>query len=122
MTRDLLWPFVGLLAAHWIADFVLQTHWQALNKSKNFEALSRHVCSYIAAIGFAAILMFGPSVNFVSFVLANFVLHLATDFCTSRVTSKLYATGDTHNFFVVVGLDQLIHQATLAATIWWFFR
>lgn len=115
------WQFIALLAVHWVADFVLQTHWQASNKSKNFEALSPHVCSYTAALGFGALIMFGTSVSFVSFVLANFMLHLVTDFCTSRVTSKLYAKGDIHNFFVVVGFDQLIHQVTIAVTLWFFF-
>lgn len=117
----MLWTFLSFLGCHWFADFVLQTHWQASNKSKNFEALSRHVCSYTAALGLCALVIFGPSINFVSFVLANFMLHLATDFCTSRVTSKLYAKGDIHNFFVVVGFDQLIHQVTIAVTLWFFF-
>jgi hypothetical protein len=40
-----------------------------------------------------------------------------TDYCTSRVSSRLYATQDWHRFFIVVGFDQVIHQVSLAATM-----
>jgi hypothetical protein len=111
--------FLSLLAAHWLADFVLQTHWQAQNKSKSNVALFRHVLVYTAVLGAASAAIFGPSIGWLGFVWLNFALHFATDYCTSRLTSRLYTRGDWHNFFVVVGFDQLIHQATLAATMWW---
>ncbi len=46
----------------------------------------------------------------------TFATHWITDYFTSRWTSKLYAKGDIHNFFVVVGLDQFIHYTTLLGT------
>jgi hypothetical protein len=33
--------YLVLLVCHWIADFVLQSDWQASNKSKSNVALSR---------------------------------------------------------------------------------
>lgn len=60
--------------------------------------------------------MFGP--RGLLFGLVNGALHFGTDFFTSRWTSALYAKQDWHNFFAVVGFDQLIHQATLALTLW----
>ncbi len=117
----MLW-LLYLLAAHWVADFVLQTHWQASNKSHNLDALGFHVASYTAYMAFASLVMFlatgGEMRHWVMFVLANCVLHFWTDFFTSRVTSKLWKDEEWHNFFAVVGLDQLIHQATLAWTLW----
>jgi len=33
---------IGILLIHGIADYVLQTHWQATNKSSNLTALVTH--------------------------------------------------------------------------------
>jgi len=118
---DLLLPFVWLLGVHWLADFVLQTHWQATNKSKRLDALALHVFTYTAALALGSVLLFPrwPSFAWPIFVAVNGAAHFVTDFFTSRWSSKLYAKQDYHNFFVVIGLDQLIHHATLAATLAW---
>lgn len=114
----MIWQFMALLGIHWVADFVLQTHWQASNKSKDNNALGRHVSTYTLALGVGCIPLFGFEAAGV-FAVVNGALHFGTDYFTSRWTSALYAKQDWHNFFVVVGLDQLIHQATLAATLTW---
>ena len=118
----MLWHFLGLLAVHWLADFVLQTHWQASNKSKNMEALARHVGTYTIVLLVGAVIIFGQSAPMWAFVAVNAVLHFAADYFTSRWSSALYAKQDWHNFFVVIGLDQLIHQATLALTMVWILE
>ena len=128
----ILLQFVLLLAVHWIADFVLQTHWMASNKSKSNVALGAHVATYTAVLFGALPVIFPGSMPsalgaILTFTVVNGALHFATDYCTSRWTSRLFAawmkdtqrTDHIHNFFVVVGLDQLIHQVTLAATMWW---
>lgn len=112
-----IWQFVVLLAVHWVADFVLQTHWQASNKSKSNKALLYHVAAYTIVLWTVTPFLFGISGGAALFVLINSVLHFATDYCTSRTSSVLYAKQDWHNFFVVVGFDQLIHQVTLATTM-----
>ena len=118
MTTQLA-QFISLLGVHWIADFVLQTHWQAQNKSKNMEALARHVGVYTVTLLVGTAVIFGQSAILFAFafVALNGILHFVTDYFTSRWTSALYAKQDWHNFFAVVGLDQLIHQATLAVTM-----
>ncbi len=122
----MIYNFLGLLLIHWFADFVLQTHWQAQNKSKNNEALARHVLVYALFLGawsFGAFVLTPKTtvLAWLSFVILNGLLHFVTDWCTSRWSSKLYAKQDWHNFFVVIGLDQLIHQFTLALTMIWMF-
>lgn len=109
--------FLFLLTAHWVADFVCQTHWQAQNKSRRLDALGLHVGSYTIILGASAWLIFGYSVAFIYFVMLNGALHFLTDAVTSRWTAKLYAKEDWHNFFVIIGLDQLVHQLTLAFTM-----
>src|SRR5215204_3442682 len=105
-----IWQFVALLTAHWIADFVLQTSWQASNKSKRLDALSRHVVVYTIVLGISTSLLFPfDPLRWAAFTALNGALHFATDFLTSRVSSKLYAKQDWHSFFIVVGFDQLIH-------------
>lgn len=120
--------FLILLAVHWFADFVLQTHWQAQNKSKNNEALFRHVLVYTWTLGTATMFVFGPGrlgeadggLRIIGFILANGLLHFATDYVTSR-GSAVYFGKSWHNFFVVIGFDQLIHQVTIALTMKVFF-
>lgn len=130
----LLAQFMVLLATHWVADFVLQTHWQASNKSKNNEALTRHVATYAICLGFVAAAMFPTGLQALVFTWINAALHWVTDYLTSRWSSRLFASAagkvysddgrvnwthfGPHNFFAVIGLDQLIHQTTLAVTLY----
>jgi hypothetical protein len=113
----MIWQFVALLVTHWVADFVLQTHWQATNKSKNSMALIEHVAVYSATLAVCSIGIFGLHPDMALFLTLNAALHFGTDFCTSRASAKLRAKQDWHNFFVVIGFDRLIHQVTLAVTI-----
>ena len=108
---------VGVILLHFIFDFVLQSHWMASNKSKNNTALFCHVSVY--TIGLCLIgMMFGEdNLIGVYWVLGNAALHFATDYTTSRITSKLFAK-DWHNFFVVVGIDQVLHYVTIFSTLW----
>ena len=99
-----------LLIAHCVGDFSCQTKWMALNKSKNWEALSAHVAVYSAVVAaVVAFYWFWPLVQFwsamvlgrpaavpavesvrplVAFVLVNAAAHFATDAVTSRLTSR----------------------------------
>jgi hypothetical protein len=42
-----------------------------------------------------------------------FVTHWITDYFTSRRTSKLYKEERYHDFFVVIGFDQVLHYTQL---------
>ena len=118
------WQFVALLFVHWVADFVLQSQWMSVNKSKRVDALLLHAATYTGVLLIGAGLIVGVRQIglLVLFVGVNGFLHLATDFVTSHITSRLWQQKREHDFFVVVGLDQLIHQVTLATTLWFIFR
>lgn len=124
--------FVSMLVVHWFADFVCQTHWQAINKSKRWDALSKHVLSYTIVFGlgligtfaFFAGQLFSLAMllhwqNFAIVIVANGVLHFITDAVTSRWSSYLWKQQKIHDFFVVIGFDQVIHQLTIFLTLAW---
>ena len=138
--------FLWIILAHWIADFVLQTNWQASNKSKSSVALTCHVSVYTVTM---VLLVFwtipgGPgtsegSARLYLFAAITFGAHFITDAITSRITSRLFrgqldtegviwsGTGipvsmlrrdfNLHYFFVVVGFDQFLHYAQLFITL-----
>lgn len=111
-----------LLTIHFVADFVLQTNWQAQNKSKNWAALFLHVGTYSACFIPFAWWLFGPSFAAIQFVTITFWLHFITDAITSRINSSMWRANRVHAFFVGVGADQLSHAYALAVTLWVFTR
>ena len=116
-TLTILW----IILAHWFADFVCQTHWQASNKSKNWLALYTHVSNYtLITTGLIAPILFPKDWKpFGLFLLITFTAHFITDAITSRITSRLYAKQSWHNFFVVIGFDQFLHYTQLFLAIQW---
>lgn len=119
----------GLLVVHFIADFLLQSNWMALGKSKSWLPLLSHVGVYsICFVPFGLL-----------FALLTFIFHLTTDYWTSRLTSRLWFLtfvrrepcnteqwchldmddSKRHWFFVAIGFDQLIHGVSLLWTAYW---
>jgi hypothetical protein len=106
-----IWLAAGILGTHFVADFMVQTDWQAVNKSKSLNALARHVGTYSLCL-----LWLGPK-----FAIINGVAHFAVDFFTSK-RARMWAGGKRHDFFVVIGADQYIHECCLLASAgvaWW---
>lgn len=104
-----VWALLALLWVHTFADFVVQTNWMAINKSKNSVILTIHVASYAMFL-----LPFG-----FWFSVVNFFAHWATDYVTSRITSRLWKEEKRHKFFIVIGIDQALHISVLAITYAW---
>jgi protein-S-isoprenylcysteine O-methyltransferase Ste14 len=114
----MLYQVLALLGVHYVADFLLQSHWQAQNKSKNSGALMAHVMTYLACLVVAGPFVFPQAAVTVGlgWCALNGWLHFCTDWVTSRWTSRLWSEQRWHDFFAAVGLDQLIHYATLLLT------
>ena len=105
-----------LIWAHFVADFVLQTHTMAVNKSTSNKWLASHVGVYTLFFVFIAIL--SPVIT-LGYVLVNGVLHFITDYFTSRATTRLWKEERVHDFFVVIGFDQALHMSAMILTYYW---
>ncbi len=122
--------FAGLfiILIHWLADFHMQTHEMSMNKSKSNLWLTAHVSVYsVVTLLFWHLILFRPLTNysfmdyfmFFSFIFSS---HWITDYITSRMTSKRYAEGRYHDFFVVVGFDQFLHYVQLFTAYYIFIK
>ena len=87
---------------------------------KSMIALTNHIGTYTGVLGVASVILFG--ISGIVFAVINGLLHFITDYFTSRWSSRLYVKQDWHNFFVVIGFDQLIHQLTIAGMVWLIFQ
>jgi len=124
-----LLELIAILFIHWVADFVLQTDYQAKNKSKSLKALLSHTTVYSLCTGLYYFAFFPTSfhlpnitqcdpgyLNIIMFTLITFGCHTITDYLTSRLNTYLWDKGDVHNFFVSVGFDQYLHYLQLLIT------
>lgn len=112
MTTEFLLLYILLI--HFLADFALQTHHQAVNKSTDVMQLTYHCLVYtfiwaLAVLGLPFVM--GPS--YFGFICYTFITHYITDYCTSRIGKPYWENQDFHNGFVIVGIDQIIHYITL---------
>ena len=115
----MIYAFI-IIFIHWFADFVMQSDWQAKNKSKNNRALTGHVLTY-SALWIPPVLLYSAitgNIAILLFPLITFVCHWITDYFTSRLNTKLWTQGDVHNFFVSVGFDQVLHYGQLFLTFY----
>lgn len=113
-----------LALTHFVADFVLQSEWMAMNKSHNWVALTAHVSTYTTAtivLLLIYILELKP-IQCLAFGLITFVAHFVTDALTSRATSYLWRVKENRAFFNVIGFDQLLHTIQLVLAYQWVIK
>jgi hypothetical protein len=82
----------------------------ATNKSKSNAALTYHILVY------TLVLLIMTKFSF-TFALINGLSHFCIDYVTSRLSSSQWQKGKVHNFFVVIGFDQMLHIMILIKTI-----
>lgn len=104
-----------MFLVHWVADFVIQTRWQAANKSTDNWALTKHIVTYTIAWVVPAAVIF-KGFNVLCFLGVTFVAHWITDYVTGRLNTGLLKQNNYHDFFVCVGFDQILHYTQLLLT------
>jgi hypothetical protein len=93
----------------------------SLKKSKSILWLSYHILiySFVTTLGWSTFFGYTIENHMLTIPLifgVTFVSHWLTDYFTSKWSSRLWENKEVHNFFVVIGLDQLIHATTLIIT------
>lgn len=116
---SILYAFLWLLAVHFVGDFVLQSHWMAINKSKRIDALAAHIAVYTLTLGWGCLplMIFWHTLWWPVWIVGNGLAHFATDYVTSRINARLWAKERVHEFFVGIGADQLAHSLALGLSL-----
>ena len=117
---------IVLFIVHWLFDYVFQTREIANSKWTDINKLFQHTVLYSLGPAFftLGIVIFAgyhakPGM-ITMFVFMNLVFHFLTDFFTSKATHMLWEQKKEHAFFVVLGLDQLLHITALLSTAQWY--
>lgn len=105
-----------ILITHFVADFLLQTDWQAKNKSSNWDALWYHVLVYSFTIAILSFPFITEAWQFMALLTITGVCHFITDAITSRLVKKYFAKENHHNGFIIIGMDQVFHYVQLILT------
>jgi len=95
-----------IIWVHFVSDFVLQTDYIALNKSKYTECLLTHCVIYSTPF-----LIFGLEYAFI-----NGILHFIVDYFSSSATTYFYVIDKRRYFWLTIGCDQAIHTTCLILT------
>lgn len=101
-----------LISLHFVADFLLQNDKMALNKSSSVKWLVIHCFVYYLPFYIVEVAGLLP----VGFSILNGTIHFMIDFISSKVSKKFYNLNNRYLFFLIIGLDQLIHYVTLFLT------
>lgn len=118
----MIWYVLFILLVHWFADFVMQTEHMSKRKSSSNYYLTMHVTVYafVTITIWAIVIPFTPihvsSLGIWLSFAAIFTTHWITDYFTSRWTTRLYKEERYHDFFVVIGFDQVLHYTQLLLT------
>lgn len=114
--------YIFILIIHFYADFALQTHDQAINKSSSIKWLTYHILSYSLTFSVAFYILSEDILKCLIFFGITFICHWITDYVTSRIGKPFWEKKDFHNGFVVVGADQVLHYTQLILTFNWLLN
>ena len=128
-----IYVFFYIIIVHYIADFLCQTHKQAMGKSSSWNLLLMHTAIY-STIWFLACLTYVISITgfdghltddqvrgMLLFPLITFITHTLTDYITSREAKKFFDSDMIQPGMRVVGFDQVLHYVQLCLTFKYLF-
>lgn len=113
-----------LLVKHMVADFMLQTKYQVVNKGR-YGHFGGILHSGIHILLTAPILwwLLGDNLPLIGGILAvEFLVHYHIDYIKENLTRSAELTPDRQGFWIGIGVDQLAHQLTYVAMTAYLFR
>jgi hypothetical protein len=118
-----LWALVAFQLKHFLCDFVLQTQRQAQTKGiyghlGGIEHAGLHAVTSLPAL---LILTNAPAL-IAAVMVGEFVVHYHIDWSKVRVDASRGWTDNTSAYWIVFGLDQLLHQLTYLAITYLLLR
>ena len=110
---------LGFQLKHFIADYLLQTGWMIAQKG-NLRAWGGYAHAGVHVLGSAIVLAIAhvPWLTAVLLLAAEFVIHYALDFAKVGYGRGIDPDEHAQRFWAMHGLDQLLHQLTYAAMIY----
>lgn len=105
---------------HFFADFVCQTDTMAQKKSNSLKWLLIHCLMYGAVSYTCLSYLVWDLTLFLNYCVFLTLTHIVIDFVTSKLTRHYWSIGKRHEFFSIIGLDQLLHQITILLTCKYF--
>lgn len=113
MGMTIFWVLAGLQVKHFIADYMLQ--WPSMIKDKcHLDRPGGYVHSGIHVIGTLAVLLLAavPFSLVWKILLGEFIIHFVTDYAKAVYGTTRRSDMSSGSFWMVHGLDQLIHHLT----------
>lgn len=116
---------LSIFVLHYIGDYVLQTREMAENKSHSLKFLSMHVMFYvipflIAYMIFDVLMTFNDmpldikSAEKMAYgIIWFFFSHWFIDMFTSKMSHNYHKKNKTKPFWLTIGFDQLLHNASI---------
>ncbi len=103
---------------HFICDFPLQKSYQYLNKG-TYGHLGGLLHAAIHAVGTFIIISFVDIYLAVLLSMVDFVVHYHIDWAKTKLNKHWGLKPDSSEYFwILLGLDQLLHQLTYVGFIW----
>jgi hypothetical protein len=123
MTAVFLGLLIGLEVKHYIADYLLQSAWILRGKG-DFRLPGGYAHAGIhAALSLIVLLLCGtPPAAAAAIIVAEFIVHYALDYSKIRYSAGVQINSEPRKFWALHGGDQLAHQLTYAAMIYFALR
>ncbi|MEZ5775480.1 MAG: DUF3307 domain-containing protein [Hyphomicrobiaceae bacterium] len=109
-----------LLIKHCVADFLLQTRWQVMNKGRYLHpgGLLHSFIHVVLTLPVFLVIVPATIATAALILGGEYVIHYHTDWLKDQLTRLAGLTPAMSPFWWLMGLDQLVHGLTYVAIVW----